>query len=269
MKKVDVQAGSPSHNASQGMCSVARRYLRTEWPSAVLVAAVVFIIHHEFHWLDAVDGHAFMAIGHSAFVAEPRRSEQVVALLIDAETHETRYRERSPLSRCELHKDLKRLYDARPDLVAIDIDISPAIWTWNPPELPFAASAGRHADSPKETLLQTEIDCEEQLYRMIESRKESQKTTTVIMTPFKVSERAADLQQQKLRWQTRMEKAGVRFGDAQLPVTYGLVIEQYPNPGSFAAQARAVTPRTKRAPQGRGAPSNSNPRSLPIAVAAL
>ncbi len=245
MQHVDNQAGSPSHEPSHSLRSVAHSYLLKEWPSAILVAAVVFIIHQKSGWLDAVDGYAFMAIGQFGFVAEPKRSKQVVALLIDSDTHETRYRERAPLSRCELLKDLTRLYDASPHLVAIDIDISPAIWTLSQPKLPTALSDENHADLAKETPWQTEIDCEENLYRLIESGKDSPKPKTVIITPFEVSDRAADLKQRKERWQERMKKAGVKFGRAELPLNYGLVIEQYPDPTSFAAHARAATSRAK------------------------
>lgn len=260
MQQVDNQAGSPSHEPSHSFGRVARSYFLKEWPNAVLVAAVVFIIHHYFHWLEAVDGYAFMGIGQFGFVATPKRSEQVIALLIDRDTHETRYRERSPLSRCALYDDLLPLYEAKPDLVAIDIDISPAIWTLSPRKLKDSSTRGQPANPANVNPWQSEIECEKQLYCLIESAALNWETTTVIMTPFDVSTSASDLGQLKNDWQKRMETAGVKFGHAHLPVEYGLVIKRHTDPESFVGRARIATLSAHQSQQHEKKTDHIDPR---------
>ena len=220
MQQTAGQAGSPPHNDAEGARHVVRHYLLTEWPSAVLVAALVFILHHHSDWLKAVDGYAFLGIGRQAFVNHLATSKRAVVVEIDQGSFEKRYQERSPLSRCRLHEDLKLIYNAKPDLVAIDIDISPSVW----------------GDK-----LLDEAKCQEDLNAMIETEKTNSNTTTVIMEPFPVSDHAPELKAAKKEWVKRMELAKVRFGDAKVPVNYGLVIKQYAGIKWFATQARAVT----------------------------
>lgn len=220
----------------------ARLYWLKEWPSAVLVAALVFIIHHQFHWLDAIDGYAFLGIGHEGFVERLNKPKRVVAVLIDQAAHETRYREQSPLSRCQLHRDLKRLYAAKPSLVAIDLDISPANWLIGRSAPALSASLDGWRCSPAESVVDNEADCEEKLYCMI---KDENDTTTVIMKPFDVSPSAAELKRLKEVWMTKMKLPNVRFGIAEVPVRYGLVIKQYGKGNDwFAAQVRNPTPES-------------------------
>ena len=220
----------------------ARLYLLKEWPSAVLVAALVFIIHHQFHWLDAVDGYAFLGIGHEGFVERLNKPKRVVAVLIDQAAHQSRYREQSPLSRCQLHRDLKRLYAAKPSLVAIDIDISPANWLIGRSAPALSASLAGWRCSPAESVVDNEADCEEKLYCMIKDEKD---TTTVIMKPFDVSSNATELKRLKEAWMTKMKLPNVRFGIAEFPVRYGLVIKQYGKGNDwFAAQVRNPTPES-------------------------
>ncbi len=240
-QQVDNQAGSPSHETSHSFGRVACSYLLKEWPSAVLVAAVVFIIHHRSDWLDAIDGYAFVAIGHFGFYAEPLQAEQVLALLIDSATYESKYLERSPLSRCKLHDDLKLLYDAKPDVVAIDIDISPAIWSSEQPKLLDTGCVTGQSIQSNKPPRHDEVVCEEKLYGMIEN---SPNTTTIIIEPFPVSDSRGELGRRKTCWKERMkEKDWVKFGEAKLPVDYGLVIKQPGGPDSFVSLARAATPR--------------------------
>jgi hypothetical protein len=258
MQQVDNQAGSPSHESSHSFRRVACSYLLKEWPSAVLVAAVVFIIHHKSDWLDAVDGYAFVAIGNLGFHAEPVQAEQVLALLIDSATHESRYLERSPLSRCELHRDLQRLYAAGPDIVAIDIDISPAVWSLDQPKLLEGECLTGQSHRANKPPRHDEAVCEDNLYSMIES---SRNTTTIIIEPFPVSEPEGELGRRKNCWRERMKKTQrVEFGDAKLSVDYGLVIKHHAADNSFVSLARALTPRTEKKPERSEKPRHIDTR---------
>lgn len=259
MPQPDVQAGPSSHDATHSMGHVVRSYLLKEWSSAILVAAVVFLIHHNSNWLNAIDGYAFMAIGQLGFVAEPKGSESAIALLIDSETYETRYLERSPLSRCALLEDLTPLYAANPDLVAIDIDISPALWTVRPAK---SAESGKPTE---QGLFQSEVDCEDKLYSMIKQHKKK----TVIMEPFDVSDQAVELKKKKAEWKTEMEQAGIKFGQAQLPVNYGLVIGEDSSPTSFAAQARKLVGKHTNHSQKDRIDPREYARITPITISEL
>ncbi|VVQ20522.1 hypothetical protein [Pseudomonas fluorescens] len=101
-------------------------------PAASMVAAVVGICYHGLHLLDAVDGYAFLGIGNltAKDVSQSTgRNPKMAVVLIDQESHENFYRERSPLDRCELKKDLEAIYNLPrpPKLVVIDLDLSPSL----------------------------------------------------------------------------------------------------------------------------------------------
>ena len=237
MLKVKSDAGSSQHDEAHSIWGVVRHYFLTELPSAVLVAALVFILHHQ-DWLKAIDSYAFLLIGHQSFVKEIKAGtpHRVVVFAIDQETFETRYREQSPLSRCELYKDLKFLYDAKPDIVAIDIDLSPVASNTE------VSTALTQSNSPRpDRDSNGEFACQYKLDQMIMDRKANQKIHTVIMEPFSVSQNALGLKKTKEDWKRKMQSAGIAFGDAQVRVKYGLVFEQDKRQNTFAAQARVAT----------------------------
>lgn len=93
---------------------------------------MVGICYHGLHLLDAVDGYAFLGIGNltARDVSQSTGSNPKMAVvLIDQESHENFYRERSPLDRCELKKDLEAIYNlpGPPKPVVIDLDLSPSL----------------------------------------------------------------------------------------------------------------------------------------------
>ncbi|MGF6693326.1 TRAP-type C4-dicarboxylate transport system permease small subunit [Metapseudomonas resinovorans] len=196
------------------------RHLLHHLPGALIVSSLVAIGHLQFHLLDAVDGYAFITIGNLSAVSTSanRTLEPKVAVVrIDQQSHEQHYRERSPLNRCELMKDLGDIYNGRkpPKLVVIDLDLSPS-------PLLREARASLPTDSGQVGALAAggnEAACEEALYRLLE-RCEGH-TRTVLMEPFDV--RDPNAREETLKWKERMANATVAFGEASLPISFGLV----------------------------------------------
>jgi len=183
-------------------------------PAALIVTSLVAIGHHQFHLLDAIDGYAFLGVGNLSAIdaSHSRLKDPTVAVVgIDDKSHEDFFRQRSPLNRCELQRDLESLYLAvpPPKLLVIDLDLSPAL------------------SSADGLVARQEAECEEKLWKLLERNSDIesvQRTTrTVLMKPFSVLDSYG--QGKISRWIERMEAAGIAFGDATLLVRYGLVIK--------------------------------------------
>ncbi|MGH8763395.1 MAG: CHASE2 domain-containing protein [Nitrosospira sp.] len=234
---------SPSAHQRFFSLSNLHHYIVNDWPQIVLVAAIVTTIHHHTHWLHQIDRYAYVIIGHlSSLASSSRDSQQVfmpVVVAIDDETHKREYLERSPLNRCVLLSHLKEIYDSTPSLVVIDLDLSPAL-TAKPRE----SGGDDHGwgDIAK---------CEKALKEMI---KEQTKTIpTILAGPFGEREVTAK------GWVCEMENAGVRFGNARLPLEYGVVLSYYSHPAALAQVARAsycASVRDKRCESARSAPKS-------------
>jgi CHASE2 domain-containing sensor protein len=203
-------------------------YIREEWRSTIFVAACVTIAHLGFNWLDAVDGYAFMAVGNrvsqatagAAAAAEPK-SGSVVVVRIDEQTFRTRYRERTPLDRCVLSRQLGAIYQAKPHVVVVDLDLSPADWA-------------RHEVSPEAL---AERQCQTDLEKLL-AKNVREGIRTVVMEPFDSLD--SEVATRVIEWQQRLEREGIRFGDAALPVSYGMTIDYFTDDRSlYAAAARA------------------------------
>src|SRR5438132_8473473 len=151
----------------------ARAWLRHEWRAVVFVAAVV-AIGHDHGWLDFVDGYAFLVLGNltagrlavGAEALTPPSQVGAFVVEIDQRRYEEQYSARAPLDRCALHRDLARMYAARPRLLVVDIDLAPALWLMNPSRQDPSDQKG----------------CEERLYRLLEEH--AAKTRTVLVAPF-------------------------------------------------------------------------------------
>ncbi|NBB12272.1 CHASE2 domain-containing protein [Pseudomonas sp. SLFW] len=194
-------------------------------PAALVVAALVGVFHHDLHWLDAIDGYAFFGIGNLTAkdaALELGNTPTVAVVLIDQKSHEDYYRERNPLNRCELKKDLEAIYALGPALLVVDLDLSPA--------LPLAGAAGIE-----------DRRCEESLKQLFMQQRP---TRTVLMEPFELLD--VEGQANTDRW--REDLAGfVSFADPTLKVSYGLVTRQACTPQSMAATAfeRYTDPSTR------------------------
>lgn len=254
------------------------RYVAKEWPVALLVAALVAILHHKFVWLDAIDGNAFAVISNLGFADVADREDplnakrEAIALIaeIDDDVHESRHLGRSPLNRCELYKDLRQIYLVKPDLVVVDIDLSPARWIAmtdprpiksRPDDDEFNGVGTPPAEAEAED--RDGLVCQQRLYREIRNPGGGPAIPTVLVTPFALSPediamldegakqeesewsstyRDFDpIKKLKYRWMRWMEKeSGVRFGYGELPSNYGIIIKQYADPRSLAAVACAM-----------------------------
>ncbi|MNX24826.1 CHASE2 domain protein [compost metagenome] len=189
-------------------------------PAALMVAAVVGICHHGLHLLDAIDGYAFLGIGNltARDVSQNIGNEPKVAVvLIDQESHENFYRERSPLDRCELKKDLEAIYSlpTPPKLLVVDLDLSPPL-----PLLPLERPENKVSE-----------DCDSQLKTLL---SQPRKTETVLIAPFEMLDRDAQAKIEK--WSVDL-KGFVSFADPTIRVSYGLVNGIECNADSLAATA--------------------------------
>jgi hypothetical protein len=214
------------------------QHIRDDWPATIFVAAFMAFLESQFGWLDAINGHAFVAIGNVAGIPQTIEKDKAKALvvLIDGVAAESRYLDRSPLDRCQLKDDIGAVYSAmanvnqkrapaqRLDLMVIDIDLSPARW--------LASDPG--SKTP-------EADCERKLHQEIIDADTKHQIRTVLMLPFESS--AARVNEVPTTW--RNLESTVTFGLAGLPVEYGLVIKQYCDPNTLAASAYALSAKLK------------------------
>lgn len=255
------------HHGSQtgwrGMLGHFVQHVRDDWPAAIFVAALFAVLDHSVGWLDAINGHGFVAIGNAAGMPAVRGEADARALvvLIDQAAAESRYLDRSPLDRCQLLADLGTVYSAmkqhRSDLLVVDLDLSPARW--------LLADEGKASN---------EARCQAELYRVIQdAAKTEPKVRTVLMAPFQAVDRVLHETQQA--WRVGLEQSGVTFGNAMLPIKYGLVIKQYCGPGTLAGAAYALS--MKNAAEKRkndcSEPEHIDPRKylsavIPISVSA-
>jgi hypothetical protein len=214
------------------------QHIRDDWPATIFVAAFMAFLESQFGWLDAINGHAFVAIGNVAGIPQTVEKDKAKALvvLIDGVAAESRYLDRSPLDRCQLKDDIAAVYSAmanvnqkrapaqRLDLMVIDLDLSPARW--------LASDPG--SKTP-------EADCERKLHQEIIDADTKHQIRTVLMLPFESS--AARINEVPTAWRNLASTA--TFGLAGLPVEYGLVIKQYCDPNTLAGSAYALSAKLK------------------------
>ena len=224
MSNDETHSGGPRHSRFS-----LRDYIREEWKATVFVAACVTIAHLGFNWLHAVDSYAFMALGnrvsHTTGDANAARAaDSAVVVRIDEQSFRTRYRERTPLDRCELSKQLAAIYAAQPNIVVVDLDLSPADWTRR--ERSNAATREKECQTQLETTLASSAP---------------RGIRTVVMAPFDTFD--VTIATNNADWQRQQELAGVRFGDAALPVSYGITLDHYSGSRTLyeAARRESVT----------------------------
>jgi len=249
--------------ASEGLLRRFLRHIADEWPATLFVAAVVSLLHGQFGWFDALDGHALLAFGN---MARPARGEApatptAVVVTIDATAAAGRYLDRSPLLRCELLADLTATYEAaaafaaaqpaaRAPAVVVDLDLSPSPWL------------ERHG-------AQDERRCEAALYELLEARAGGQRpVATVLMRPIPLG-----TQGWQSDWTARMQRAGVRFGRPDVPVEFGVVTKQYVEADSLSSTALAAAGLAPPAEAPASGMRHIDPRKfesglVPVAVGA-
>jgi len=190
------------------------------WKGTLAVVACIAILHCS-DWLHAIDSYAFLAIGNVAARPAPAATSwpHTVVVRIDEPSFHSRYAERSPLDRCELREQLQAIYDAKPDVVVIDIDISPALWL-------------AKKKSPEN---EPEFGCETGLYADI-AAAERNGIHTVLMEPFETDNAAtASLHRE---WQLKMQDQGISVANADLPVAYGVTSSYFDDDHTLYAATR-------------------------------
>ena len=218
-------------------------HIINEWPETILVAAVVTIMHlHPAHfgWFKAIDRYAYVVIGNLSTLLVPtlvqdnslKASSPVLVVGIDPETYKSKYLERSPLNRCMIRDHLRRIYDLEPELVVVDLDLSPG------PEPGMEAQPSKpykHASSKAENYGWGDgAACQKKLDDFIKEQT-TEGPKIVIAAPF-----GDEWSDEQKRWVRGMEQANVRFGSAKLPVEYGLVLSHYTDPRTLAQTAKAL-----------------------------
>jgi hypothetical protein len=210
-------------------------------PAALMVTAVVTFCHHNLHLLDAVDGYAFLGIGNFAARSishEVGRQAEVGVILIDDAANENYYRQRSPLGRCELEKDLRAIYDLYPQLLVIDLDLSPALL-----DDPYDP-----AHSENDGAL---MRCEEKLLGLLMQHRDA--TQTVLIAPLAMVDKIGKKGQDD--WRTKLEPYVTFANDPTISIKYGMANEIECNRDSLAATAFEKYPhKYDRYPRKVGVP---------------
>jgi CHASE2 domain len=198
----------------------------------LFVTAFVTLVYAHADWLKSIDDLSYYIVGQLLTPEEywtaatsasddrtaPRPSARsVIVVGIDEHSFRNRYMERSPLDRCALRDQINAIYAAEPDLLVVDIDLSPADWL-----------------SRDEASAETQRTCQKELYSAIDGSADKG-TTTVLMEPFEVDDRVTTADNKA--WMAQREKHRVRFGNAALPMRYGLVTEYFSGPGTLHSQA--------------------------------
>lgn len=215
-----------TNNMSRGVASrflhFIERYIQEKGCATVFVASCITIVSLKFNALDAIESYAYLAVSNlsSSWPATPEpQTDPIVVVRIDEPTFRTRYRERSPLDRCVLNRQLSAIYAAKPHLVVVDLDLSPVEWTYH--------EQGPEADR--------ERTCQERLEATL---TENSSIRTAVMKPFvSLDSAVAD---RATRWRRKMERAGISFGDAALPVSYGMTLKYFADDRTLNAEARRI-----------------------------
>jgi CHASE2 domain-containing sensor protein len=213
-------------------------------PAALFVAALITVVNYFSGVLHPFDTYVFFALANKSAVeslipslpvlaqAQVGHQTRIAVLTIDESRYADEYGQLAPLSRCPLLRDMERIYAARPRAVVIDLDISPALWLRKAAP-PAGSGQCKTASYAEQVSARCQAECEEQVYRLLEGSG----TPTVLMLPFGISDLRAGFADTRLApWFERMSFAGVKFGDATLAATFGVVLDASTEIDSIAGQ---------------------------------
>jgi hypothetical protein len=245
-----------------------REHVRRHWPAALFLPALLVVLEHSilqgvprsfdtsaFVWLLVIKT-AFDNVSTTPLPdprkAAPSGSAAALVVLIDDTTYERRYLERNPLSRCTLVEHLKVVYEAHPDVVAIDLDISPARW------LEPEDDEGVASRSVSDSEWVREAQCQRDLYDLLKDASVTKQIATVLMEPWPVKN-DKPRQEKICAWQRGMQDALIYFAAAYAEAEYGVVVYHNNNdnsalPAVVHALAESPNGLTKQALFGRCAP---------------
>lgn len=220
--------GAPAPGSRKSILRLAGKHLSREWPSALFVASLVTIASLHFNWLKVFEAYTYVAIGHMTSIGAAVRGAppRAAVVIIDQRSHELVYGEVSPLNRCILRDHLASIYDAQPDVVVVDLDLSPS------PGVPK-----REVDRNR--------NCDEELLELITSAATAHcPIKTVLLKPFDAD--SPTLRRVRSDWQARLVregKGGVRFASGELPVNYGVHVSPSERADSIARVAMELSRR--------------------------
>jgi CHASE2 domain-containing sensor protein len=254
---------APAHGEGSWAQRV-REHCAHEWASALLVASIVTIANLHFHWLRAFDTYTFLALGQltSVSLAGLGKQHRTVVVEIDDATFEKEYGEKTPLDRAQLTKHLEAIYapEAAPDIVVMDLDISPAMQ----PLDQWLAKTGSCVEGTK---FRQELATKEEneLYQLIKSTG----AATVLLDPFPATN--PQLACWRNSWRAWMEgdQHHVVFGDGEVPVRYGVHAELSENDEALVRMVErkalgepAGVDYSEHEPSGSGHARRLDPRQL-------
>jgi CHASE2 domain-containing sensor protein len=203
------------------------------WASALVVASIITIAQEDFQLLAPLEAISFLSVSNvsSNWAIGLGTKPQVALVAIDNITYETKYQDKSPLYRCALHDHLAAIYAAHPEVVVIDIDLSPALWL-------------RTLDPEAE-----ESKCEKQLYDLIRNQA-GKGTYNILMTPFHSAQEPTDPSLNKTSWQRFMSadrsetpkriSEHIKFADPQLPIEFGVLLRHHTKTDSLSVAAKNI-----------------------------
>lgn len=229
--------------SDHGFLSSLRHHLLHNWAGILLVASVVSLVKNNFTWISAFDGYTFLTVSNVVSIVlpticTPRKEAAVV--LVDPPTFEQRYRGRTPLDRCELTRDLQTIYQARPDTVAVDLDLSPALWLQPRGDMP-AATKPLPSDCPT-SIASDEAMCEQQLYSLIRCAAASG-TRTILVEPAPAATGLPQHQHIKDNWKDDLKNGypeHIFFAQTHLHEVLGMLLTYQADRDSMPMVARRL-----------------------------
>lgn len=240
-------SGIDSKNAAaapRGWLTAIAHHVLHNWAGILLVSSLITIAKTNSAWLTAFDGYTFLIVSNVASAVERafKHNPEAVVVLIDQNTFELRYRERTPLNRCELTRDLQAIYLENPNTVAVDLDISPAVWLQEAPDgLPKNSVPDITNECPT-AIASEESQCQQQLYNLIRCAAHSG-IRTILVAPPPAANSLPYLQQIKDEWQQKLG-AGlpdhIHFAQTNLREELGMLLTYKTAPDSMPIVARRL-----------------------------
>jgi len=199
---------------------VARQVIADKQLYMSIMSATLVAILGSFSFFDRVESYTYRL---ASSIDLPTMGKPVVlgdqpgtipqVLLISSEMYEKDFRQVSPLDRAKLAEVFAPVLDARPALLAVDLDLSPLL-----------------ARSDAEARAQARLD--DLLVRAART------TPVVLATPLPVED--MELRRQKFIWMQKLCTGGVRFGLSTLHASDGMVLRYSPELPTFAQVAAAL-----------------------------
>lgn len=211
---------------------VARQVIADKQLYMSIMSATLVTILSMFSIFDRVESYTYSlassidlpTLGKAAALND--RPETIPrVLLISSEMYEKDFRQVSPLERRKLSEVFAAVLDARPSLLAVDLDLSPLL-----------------ARSDEEARAQAQLD---------ELLLAAARTTPVVLaTPLPVED--LELRQQKFAWMQKLCQGGVHFGLPTLHASDGMVLRYSAELPTFAQVAARLLQPAQTKPQDGG-----------------